>query len=554
MKKLILHKPLQKLLSLSAADTSANSSDSMIVSEQKIPVSGLLSQDMEWVKQYYSCCSDLIYRHITIGDSEKRRAAVFYFDGMTNSSVVHDNILQPLLLDAEFTENDAESGRDFQNYFSFFKKRLLPAGEITIIDNLEQGCFSMMNGDVLLLVDGCQQALIVDAKGFPQRPVSRAENEAVLRGPQEAFTEAMRVNTALIRRHLRTSQLKLEEKTLGKYTRTQVAVVYLKGVANENIVAEVHRRLDGLKNVDSILDSSCIEQYIEDSPLSVFPQMQYTERPDKVAASLLEGRVALVVDGSPNVILLPLLFVQLLQSPEDYYTRMIPGTFMRWIRYMGVLIAILFPSLYVAITSYHPEILPLNLLLSIAAAREGIPFPAFIEALIMELCFELLREASIRLPGAIGNTIGIVGALVIGDAAVSAHLVAPQMVIVVAITAIGSFAVPSMEASYPIRLLRFPLMLLAAAFGLYGVALGVMGILIHLLQLRSFGFPYLEPLAPLKGRELQDVLMRAPRWQMMVKPQFQGNTLQTENVFQKRFWERRNPPLKHKGDDSRGKQ
>ncbi|MBQ2449060.1 MAG: spore germination protein [Peptococcaceae bacterium] len=526
----------------------------MIVSEQKIPVSGLLSQDMEWVKQYYSCCSDLIYRHITVGDSEKRRAAVFYFDGMTDSSVVHDNILQPLLLDAEFTENDAESGSDFQNYFSFFKNRLLPAGEITIIDNLEQGCFSMMNGDVLLLVDGCQQALIVDAKGFPQRPVSRAENEAVLRGPQEAFTEAMRVNTALIRRHLRTSQLKLEEKTLGKYTRTQVAVVYLKGVANENIVAEVHRRLDGLKNVDSILDSSCIEQYIEDSPLSVFPQMQYTERPDKVAASLLEGRVALVVDGSPNVILLPLLFVQLLQSPEDYYTRMIPGTFMRWIRYMGVLIAILFPSLYVAITSYHPEILPLNLLLSIAAAREGIPFPAFIEALIMELCFELLREASIRLPGAIGNTIGIVGALVIGDAAVSAHLVAPQMVIVVAITAIGSFAVPSMEASYPIRLLRFPLMLLAAAFGLYGVALGVMGILIHLLQLRSFGFPYLEPLAPLKGRELQDVLMRAPRWQMMVKPQFQGSTLQTENIFQKRFWERRNPPLEHKGDDSRGKQ
>jgi spore germination protein KA len=457
----------------------------MIVSEQKIPVSGLLSQDMEWVKQYYSCCSDLIYRHITVGDSEKRRAAVFYFDGMTNSSVVHDNILQPLLLDAEFTENDAESRSDFQNYFSFIKNRLLPAGEITIIDNLEQGCFSMMNGDVLLLVDGCQQALIVDAKGFPQRPVSRAENEAVLRGPQEAFTEAMRVNTALIRRHLRTSQLKLEEKTLGKYTRTQVAVVYLKGVANENIVAEVHRRLDGLKNVDSILDSSCIEQYIEDSPLSVFPQMQYTERPDKVAASLLEGRVALVVDGSPNVILLPLLFVQLLQSPEDYYTRMIPGTFMRWIRYMGVLIAILFPSLYVAITSYHPEILPLNLLLSIAAAREGIPFPAFIEALIMELCFELLREASIRLPGAIGNTIGIVGALVIGDAAVSAHLVAPQMGIVVAITAIGSFAVPSMEASYPIRLLRFPLMLLAAGFGLYGVALGVMGILFHLVHLRS---------------------------------------------------------------------
>lgn len=221
---------------------------------------------------------------------------------------------------------------------------------------------------------------------------------------------------------------------------------------------------------------------------------------------------------------------------------------------MGLLIAILFPSLYVAITSYHPEMLPINLLLSIAAAREGVPFPAFVEALIMELCFELLREASIRLPGAIGNTIGIVGALVIGDAAVSAHLVAPQMVIVVAITAIGSFSVPSMEASYPVRLLRFPLMLLAAGFGLYGVALGVLGILVHLVHLRSFGFPYLEPLAPFKTRELRDVLMRAPRWQMMVEPQFRDIITKKGHVFQKQFWNRIIQPLKEKGDDSRGKQ
>ena len=552
MKKIISHKFLQKPRMLSDAGTFADSSDSLSEAEQN--VSGILLQDMEWVKQYYVRCSDLIYRHITIGGSEKRQAAVFYFDGMTDSGVVHDNILQPLLLDAEFTWKDAESENDFQNYFSFLKERLLPAGEITIIDSLEQGCFSMMNGDVLLLLDGCQQAVVIDAKGFPQRQVGKAENEVVLRGPQEAFTEAMRVNTALIRRHIRTNQLKLEEKTLGRYTRTQVAIVYLEGIVNENIVAEVQRRLDQLKDVDSILDGSCIEQYIEDRPFSVFPQMQYTERPDKVAASLLEGRIALIVDGSPNVLLLPLLFVQLLQSPEDYYTRMMPGTFMRWIRYMGLLIAILFPSLYVAITSYHPEMLPINLLLSIAAAREGVPFPAFVEALIMELCFELLREASIRLPGAIGNTIGIVGALVIGDAAVSAHLVAPQMVIVVAITAIGSFSVPSMEASYPVRLLRFPLMLLAAGFGLYGVALGVLGILVHLVHLRSFGFPYLEPLAPFKTRELRDVLMRAPRWQMMVEPQFRDTITKKGHVIQKQFWNRTIQPLKEKGDDSRGKQ
>ena len=393
---------------------------------------------------------------------------------------------------------------------------------------------------------------MVDAKGFPQRSVSNSENEVVLRGPQEAFTEPLRVNTALIRRRLRTDQLKFEEFILGRYTQTTVELVYLEGVANDNIIAEVRRRLDNIKNVDSILDGSCVEQYIEDAPFSVFPQLQYTERPDKVAASLLEGRVALVIDGSPNVLLLPLMFIQLLQSPEDYYNRVVSGTFMRWIRYMGLLIAATLPSLYVAITSYHPEMLPLSLLLSIATAREGVPFPAFVEALIMELSFELLREASIRLPGAIGNTIGIVGALVIGEAAVSAHLVAPQMVIVVAITAIGSFTVPSVEASYPIRLIRFPLMLLAAAFGLYGVMLGLLAVLVHLVNLRSFGFPYLEPLAPLKLNELRDVLVRAPRWLMMLRPQFREPAKQTEFSFTRDFWHRRIQPIKQRGDHSRG--
>lgn len=540
MKKLKVQKP--QMVAPASSDSSAPGA----------PLSGALPQDMAWLQSRYAGCSDLVYRQFLVGGRQERQAAIFYFDGMTSSKVVHDNILQPLLLDAELVQYDAKNDQNLKNYVSLVQQRLLPAGEITIIDDLAQGCQAMMNGDVLLLLDGCRQAFIVDAKGFPQRAVDSAQNEMVLRGPQEAFTEALRVNTALIRRRLRTNQLKFEEKTLGRYTQTQIALVYLEGVANDNIIAEVRRRLDNLKEVDSILDASCIEQYLEDAPFSIFPQIQYTQRPDKVAASLLEGRVGLLVDGSPEVLLLPLLFVQLLQSPEDYYNRIAPGTFMRWIRYMGLLIAITFPSLYVAVTSYHPEMLPLNLLLSIAAAREGVPFPAFVEALLMELAFELLREASIRLPGAIGNTIGIVGALVIGDAAVSAQLVAPQMVIVVAITAIGSFTVPSMEASYPIRLLRFPLMLLAAAFGLYGVMLGLLGILLHLVHLRSFGFPYLEPLAPLKLNELRDVCIRPPRWQMMLRPQFREPSAQGAQAGGGSFWRRSMQPLKQRGDESRG--
>ena len=541
MKRLPLQKP-QTMVSPSSSEKSA----------PKCPIANSLEQNMRWLQERYIRCSDLVYRQFTISGLQELQGAIFYFDGMTNCKVVHDNILQPLLLDAEFIENDAKDAENLQKYFSFVKQRLLPVGEITIIDDLKQGALAMMNGDVLLLLDRCEQAFIIDAKGFPQRSVSNSENEVVLRGPQEAFTEPLRVNTALIRRRLRTEQLKFEEFILGRYTQTVVELVYLEGVANDNIIAEVRRRLDNIKNVDSILDGSCVEQYIEDAPFSVFPQLQYTERPDKVAASLLEGRVALVIDGSPNVLLLPLMFVQLLQSPEDYYNRVVSGTFMRWIRYMGLLIAATLPSLYVAITSYHPEMLPLSLLLSIATAREGVPFPAFVEALIMELSFELLREASIRLPGAIGNTIWIVGALVIGEAAVSAHLVAPQMVIVVAITAIGSFTVPSVEASYPIRLIRFPLMLLAAAFGLYGVMLGLLAVLVHLVNLRSFGFPYLEPLAPLKLNELRDVLVRAPRWLMMLRPQFREPAKQTEFPFARDFWHRRIQPIKQRGDHSRG--
>lgn len=541
MKKLQLQKP--------QAAVYASSS-----SQPQMPFSGVLEQDMAWLQDCYVRCSDLVYRQFTIGGEQGHRAAVFFFDGMTNSRVVHDNILQPLFIDAELAQYDAENDKKTQKYFSFLKQHLLPAGEVESTDDLEQGRMAMMNGDVLLLIDGCRQGFIIDAKGFPARPVGSAQNEMVLRGPQEAFTEVLRVNTALIRRRLRTDKLKLEEKTLGRLTQTNVSVVYLEGIANENIIAEIHRRLDNLKDVDSILDGSCIEQYIEDAPFSIFPQIQYTERPDKVAASLLEGRVALVVDGSPEVLLLPLMFVQLLQSPEDYYNRVWAGTFMRWVRYLGMLIATTFPSLYVAVTSFHPEMLPLSLLLSISSAREGVPFPAFVEALIMELSFELLREASIRLPGAIGNTIGIVGALVIGDAAVSAHLVAPQMVIVVAITAIGSFTVPSMEASYPIRLVRFPLMLLAATFGLYGVMLGWLLIIIHLVHLRSFGFPYLEPLAPLKLNELRDVLVRAPRWQMMVRPQFREPNHKEGKGGGGSFWHRRVQSIAQRGDDSRGQQ
>ena len=521
-----------------------------IISSEENRLSSDLEQNIAWVEQYFFHCSDLIVRRFRIGEAVPCNAVLLYLDGMTDSAVVHDNILVPLmhpvLIDA------AMSHKVSSDFFAFVHTQLLPSGETTIVHTMDETVQAMMNGDVVLLLDQSIQGLVIDAKGFPHRDLGEPRNEKTLRGPQEAFVEAMRVNTAMLRRRLHTGALKLEQMTIGTYTQTAVTIAYLEHIANDNIIDEVRRRLNNIKKVDSILNASCIEQYIEDRPFSIFPQVQYTERPDKTAAALLEGRVALIVDGSPDVILLPVLFTQLLQSSEDYYNRIVAGTFVRWVRYMGLFIATTLPSLYVAVISFHAELIPFNLLLSIATAREGVPFPAFVEAIMMEIAFELLREASIRMPGVIGNTIGIVGALVIGDAAVSARLVAPQMVIVVAITAIGSFAIPSVEASYPIRLIRFPLMILAATLGLYGVMLGWLVIIMYLIRLRTFGFPYLAPLAPLKNGELLALAVRMPRWCMMGMPLFCRQS--TDQEQKASFFHRRIQPLTQKGDDSRGQQ
>lgn len=478
-----------------------------------------LEKNVSWMQEAFSRCSDVVCRKLTIGYESPCQAAVFYIDGLIDRTLMQDNILTPLLIESRKAQPET-----IDDYGGWLQSQLLAAGEMKTVSTMNELAKGILQGDAILLVDGWTEGVVIGAKGWAARGVSEPQTETVLRGPREAFNEVLRVNTSMIRRRIKSNKLKIEVRELGTMTKTNVAVVYVEGVINPDIVTELQMRLDKIKEVDSILEGGCIEQYIEDSPYSPFPQVQYTERPDRVVAALLEGRCALIVDGTPDVLILPAVFIQFLQSSEDYYNRILAGTALRWVRYLGIFIAITLPSLYVAITAFHQEMLPTNLALSIAAAREGIPFPAFVEAVVMEVALELLREASIRLPASIGNALGVVGALVIGQAAVEAKLVAPQMVIVVAFTAIGSFTVPIFEASYPLRLIRFPLMILAAILGLYGVMLGWIAILIHLISLRSFGFAYMEPLAPLKPSGLKDVVMRAPRWQMMTKPQFREPT------------------------------
>lgn len=484
-------------------------------SETAAYFSGRLDEDIAHLQELFERCSDFVCREFQIGNV---KAAIFYFDGMAKTETVNDEILRSLILETRMAVS--EQIQEIQ-LADFLEQHALTIGEVERIKLWSEALAAIYVGDTLLLLDDCREAFVLNSKGFPQRSVDKASNEKVLRGPEEAFNETLRVNTALIRKRLKSHDLKMETLTLGSNTQTKVVLTYLESLANKEIVAEVKNRLACLNEVKGIMESSGIEQMIEDNPRSVFPQIQYSERPDRVCQAMTEGRIAILVDGSPNVLIIPALLVQLLQSPDDYYNRAKAGTFMRFIRYIGIATALLFPSLYVAITSYHPEMLPLNLLLSIAAAREGVPFPAFVEALLMAFAFELLREASLRMPSAIGNTIGIVGALVIGEAAVSANLVAPQMIVVVSLTAIGSFTLPSIEASYPVRLLRFPLMILAALLGLYGVMLGVIAIVIHLISLKSFGYAYLAPLAPLSISGAKDMFIRRSRKDVRQKVLFQ---------------------------------
>lgn len=372
------------------------------------------------------------------------------------------------------------------------------------------------------MLENCAQCLAIGAEGWKDRTVSEPTSQGVVRGPMEAFTENIRTNTALIRRKIKSPQLWLVGRSIGSVTQTNVAVMYLNEIAEKSLVDEVFRRLDKI-DIDGILESGYIEEFIQESSYSPFPTVYNTERPDTIAAGLLEGKVAILVDGTPFVLLVPALFIQFFQSAEDYYQRADVSTLLRLLRYVSFLITMLAPSAYIAITTFHQEMLPTGLLINLAAQREGVPFPAFVEALLMEITFEILREAGVRMPKTVGQAVSIVGTLVIGQAAVEAGIVSPVMVIVVAITAISSFVIPAVNLSISVRMIRFVLMGLAASFGLLGILLGIILLVLHLNTLQSFGVPYMQSLAPFVWEDQKDTLFRFPWRQMKKRPLATGS-------------------------------
>lgn len=377
---------------------------------------------------------------------------------------------------------------------------------------------TILSGDAVLFVEEMEDTVLIGSKGWKSRAIEEPQTESLIRGPRDGFTEDIRTNTTLIRRRIRDPHLRFDSYCIGRRSRKDLIVAYIEGIVNPMLVEEVKRRISTI-DMDDPEGSGFVEQWIQDHYWSPFPQILNTERPDKVAGALMQGKVAVIVDGTPFQLIMPVTLSSFIQSPEDYYQNWILASLLRMLRVFAVFVALFLPGMYIAILEYHHGMLPSKLAFSVAGTREGVPFPAVVETFLMEATLELLREAGVRLPKSIGQTIGVVGGLVIGEAAVTAGIVSPVMVVVVAVTAIASFAIPSYGFAISIRLMRFLIMIAGSIFGLYGIVLALIISCIHLVNLRSFGIPYTAPLAPLRLSDWRDLIYRLPVIRLSHRPE-----------------------------------
>ncbi|WP_171655636.1 spore germination protein [Paenibacillus foliorum] len=468
-----------------------------------------LQQNEQLLRSIYNNSTDVVFRSFLIG--EQINAILIYIDGLSDCEGIEEYVIAPLM---------KEEAGETTNLKQLIERKISvsQANEF----NTFSSCIEYLsNGNPILLRDNEPSGLALGLTKWEKRAIEEPAAEMVIRGPREGFTETLRINTSQLRRIIKSPSLKLESMKIGDYTQTNIVIAYIEGLVDQTLVEEVRTRLQRIR-IDGILESGYIEEMIEDTPYSPFPQLLSTERPDVTCGSLLEGRVAILVEGTPFVLIAPATFFSLVQAAEDYYQRFVVSTATRWLRYFFLLMSILLPSVYVAILTFHQEMVPGSLLISMASSRESVPFPALIEALIMEITFEALREAGVRLPKQVGAAVSIVGALVIGQASVQAGLVSAPMVMVVAITGIASFMVPRYIAGVALRLLRFPLIILAGTLGLLGIMMGIIAIVLHMCSLRSFGVPYLSSISTPKMDEMKDVLFRAPWWMMNKRPHLTG--------------------------------
>ncbi len=466
-----------------------------------------LEENLIYIESIFDKISDLVIKEFSIGNSIN--TVLIYIDDLVNKADITDNILRPLMI----TSFNEEFEDDILNYGleELVKRKIINLGDVRTVIDFKSIVEDILEGYGILLFEGVNKAISLNIQEKKGRSVETPEIETVVRGPKEAFVENINTNLGLIRKKIKTSNLKFERFKLGRVSKTDVVISYIEGIVDHKLVKEVKARIAEI-DIDSIAESGTLEQLIEDNPFSPFPQIISTERADRAVDSLNKGRVVILVDGTPFILITPSVFVDFLQASEDYYNRFLFPTAIRLLRFIAFWIALLAPSIYVAITTFHQEMIPTSLLINIAASRAGVPFPAIVEATLMEISFEALREAGLRLPMPVGQAVSIVGALIVGEAAVQAGIVSQAMVIVVALTGIASFTVPSYAMGLGVRVFRFPIMFLAGTWGMFGITFAVLALLIHLSNLRSFGVPYLSPLVPINWSGLRDSIIKVPEW------------------------------------------
>lgn len=512
--------------------------------EQGPVLTSELAANIAYLEGRIGASNDVVFREFVIPLSEPVRAMLVFVDGLVSGSTINEYILLAL---TTFEGNDVDWARDRRNLAENIKDHVLTINEVSLQTQWAPIITAILSGESAILLDGQDQALICNTRGWEHRGIEEPTTESAVRGPRVGFNEILRSNTAQVRRWIRDPDLRVKGIKLGVRTQTDVALIYLESVANPELVTEVEKRLQKV-DIDSVMESAYVQEYIEDRPYSLFPTIQVTERVDRVVAAVLEGKVAVLVDNTPFALMMPITFWQLYFSAEDYYHRWPMTILIRIIRFIAFFFSLYLPAIFIALAVHNPELIPFNLAIKIAGTREGTPFPVFLETLFMEVAIEVLREASIRLPGPFGQTIGIVGGFILGDTAVRAGLISPIMTIIVALTAISSFTAPSFGVAITMRILRFPLMLIGQIGGLYGLSLATILLLINMTGIRSFGVPFLSPVVPLNLSDLKDFLFVAPRWTMIKRPLVnEPLDLRREGSKARNWWEALfNPPYRRR--------
>ncbi|MBU3570184.1 spore germination protein [Priestia aryabhattai] len=446
--------------------------------------------------------SDVSFRMVESPYQETLKAAVIHLDGLADENIINENIMTPLIQLLK-ESNQVVTVKEIEEQLP----QMLTVSQLTIKENWHEFVSAVLTGDTVILLNGSSKIFIGNTKKLQSRAVTEPTSQTVVRGPKDSFTENLRTNTSLIRARIQDSNLRLDSMKIGSVTQTDIGIMYIKGNADERIVEEIKERLKEIK-VDGVLESSYIEEFIRDDKTTIFPLLLNTERPDAVVGNLLEGRIAIIVQGTPFVLIAPAIFSQFFQSPEDYYQNYYIASFLRILRFGSFFLSMYASAIYLALITHHQGLIPNTLMVSLMAQRERVPFPAIVEMVVMELAFEMLREAGIRMPRAIGPAVSIVGALILGQAAVEAGFVSAAVVIIVAISAISNFTLPSTSIVNAARGFRFILIIISAFIGLYGILLMTLCIWLHISSLRSFGVPYFSPFAPFDFKEQKDTLVR----------------------------------------------